>query len=296
MLMSGQVITVVAGLTYGKLTAVYIPPAVWGGYSLGFVAMTLLHGVFITPTLQSFKAALSQFTHQSVIAFYGRAVLLMYLTIGSLLALSAGLYLQNSIIGLVWIAATGQGIYQFGSTYLNATGQHQTYTLLQIGYAVGAVLAFIFIVVGFDNRTATGLWQAVLFVNTVLAVITIWPLLRTRLATGANSIELRRTYRQYVWPLLSLAFWGWLINYADRYLIRLYLTDADVGQYAMGYSLGSKLVWLVAPLLAFLSPQVLQLRANGQAPKKANQLIRSYLICYVGLAGAGCLLFYIGRD
>lgn len=300
MLMSGQMIMALAGLAYGKLTAVYIAPDVWGDYSLWFVAMTLLHGVFISPALQSFKAALSQFSCQPVIAFYGHLLLLMYLTIGPLLALSAGLYYQNPVFGLVWIAAVGQGIYQFSTTYLNASGQHRAYTLLHAGCAISTVLSFMFVVIGFNNRTATGLWQATLLVNTGLAIVAIWLLIYPNgvifsSAPGADSTELRRTYRQYVWPLVSLAFWGWLINYADRYLIRLYLTDADVGQYAMGYSLGSKLVWLAAPLLAFLSPHVLNLRTNGQTPEQANPILLSYLIRYVGLAGMGCLLFYVGR-
>ena len=300
MLISGQVIAALAGLVYGKLTAVYIQPAVWGDYSLWFVGMTLLHGVFITPTLQSLKAALGQFSHQSVIAFYGRVLLLIYLTIGPLLALLAGLYYQNSIVSLIWIAAIGQGVYQFGSIYLNALDRHRAYTLLQAGYAIGTVLAFILVAIGLNNRTVIGLWQAVTVVNSVLAVIAIWPLLRlggvvVSSAINTTTVALRRSYGQYVWPLLSLAFWGWLINYADRYLIHLYLPDTDVGYYAMGYSLGSKLLLLVAPLLAFLSPQIIRLRAAGQSPEQANALLLSYLIRYVGLAGIGCLLFYAGR-
>lgn len=300
-LMGGQIVTALVGLVHGKLTAVYIPPAIWGDYTLLFIGMTLLHGLFVTPTVQSFKAALAQFPQRQVVAFYGRALLLIYFTILLGLLFLAGVYYQNPIFGLIWIAAVGQGVYQFGHNYLNALGQHRNYTLLQAGYAIGTVLGFAFIVIGFNNRTVTGLWQAFALVNSSLAIVAIRWLARNygptfRLATRTDSTELRRSYKQYVWPLLSLAFWSWLINYADRYLIRLYLTDADVGQYAMGYSLGSKLLWLVAPLLAFLSPQVWHLRATGQSAETANRLIGQYLIRYVLLAGVGCLLFYGSRE
>lgn len=300
-LIGGQSITALAGLLHGKLTAVYIPPTIWGDYTLLFVGMTLLQGLFVAPTVQSFKAALAQFPPQRVVAFYGRMAGLIYGAIALLLTFLAGLYRQPLLFGLIWITAVGQGVYQFGHTYLNASGQHRNYALLQAGYAIGTVLGLAFIVIGLNDRTVTGLWLAFALVNSLLATATIGWFVRNdgptfRLATRTDSTDLRRRYKQYVGPLLSLAFWSWLINYADRYLIRLYLTDADVGQYAMGYSLGSKLLWLVAPLLAFLSPQVLHLRAAGQSSETANRLIGRYLIRYVLLAGVGCWLFYGSRE
>lgn len=299
-LLGGQTVAALAGLAYGKLTAVYISPAEWGDYSLLFVAMTLLHSLFITPTLQWFKAALAQFSPQQVIPFVCKTLGMIYISIGLLTAAIAGFYSQNPIFGLIWIAAVGQGIYQASSMYLNALGRHWSYVLLQAGYAFGAVILFGLIVLSFNQRTVSGLWQAVALGNVISAAVAIGYVIRTAKTDFAitipNPMALRRAYRQYVWPLLSLAFWGWLINYADRYLIHLYLTDADVGQYTMGYSLGSKLLLLVAPLLAFLSPQILRIRATNQSPETANLLIRHYLIRYLLLAGSGCLLFYAGRD
>jgi O-antigen/teichoic acid export membrane protein len=93
-----------------------------------------------------------------------------------------------------------------------------------------------------------------------------------------------------------MAVWAWVLNYADRYLLRLYLTDADVGQYTMGYSLGAKLLLLATPLLAFLSPQILALRRQNQAPSAANPLLLRYMWHYVVLAGLACLVFALSRD
>ena len=300
LLMSGQGVVALAGLAYGKLTAIYIPPAVWGDYSLLFVAMTLLQSLFITPTLQSFKAALVQFPKQQAVTFYGRLLLFIYLIL-LLPIFLLGIYYQRSIFSLIWLAALGQGIVQFGSNYLNALGQHRRYTLLQTGYSIATLIGFGFIVVALEQRTVAGLWQVLLVVNVIWAAIAGWQLMGDnkdvfRSAATTDLSELRQACKRYVWPLLSLALWGWLINYADRYLIRFYLTDADVGQYTMGYSLGSKLLLVIAPVLSFLSPQILRLRATGESSETANQLIWPYLFYYVLLAGTGCLIFYLGRE
>ncbi|GAB4044448.1 hypothetical protein GCM10028774_63840 [Spirosoma jeollabukense] len=289
-------------LIYGKLTAVYILPAEWGDYSLLFAAMTLSHSFLVTPTIQSFKVAFARFSHRQTIRFYCRILLLIYLTILPTVALVAGLYYQNPIFGLVWLAAFGQGIYQFGNSYLNVSGQHRRYVLIQIGYAASNVLIFLVFIVGFRQQTSVGLWQSLTLLNSLFALLAYWQLIqaiRTHESLSEITVdwsELINSFRQYAGPLLSLAFWGWINNYADRYLLRLYLTDADVGQYVMGYSLGSKLLILVAPLLTFLSPQVLELRAAGQPSVTANPLILRYLGRYGALAGTGCLLFYLNHD
>lgn len=298
-LISGQVITALAGLSYGKLTSVYVSPGVWGEYSLLMAAVTLLHGLFVTPTLQSFKAALAHFPRQLVCTFYGLALLLMYSAAGLVLVVWASDH--KLIISLIWIATVGQGFYQLGGSYRNALGQHRRYAVLQTGYAIGTVLGFALVVIGFQESSVTGLWLVTALVNIGIVIVSNWQFARCsdRSMNGITFAHLNpliHAYRQYVWPLLSLAFWTWLINYADRYLIQLYWTDADVGQYAMGYSLGAKLVLLVAPLLAFLSPQLIQLRVAGQSSQTANGLIYNYLIGYLLVAGIGCLVYYVNRE
>ncbi|CAN5349659.1 hypothetical protein BH09BAC4_BH09BAC4_31670 [soil metagenome] len=302
MLVVGQMVSALMALIYGKLTAVYIPPAEWGDYSLLFAIMTLLHGFFVTPAIQSFKVAFARFSRAQTIRFYRRILLLIYLTILPTVALLAGLYYQNPIFGLVWLAAFGQGMYQLGNDYLNISGQHRRYVLIQIGYATSNVLLLFVLVVGLKQQTSVGLWQSLTLLNSLFAVLAYCQLVRaihTHESLSETAIdwhELTKSFKQYVGPLLSLAFWGWISNYADRYLLRLYLTDADVGQYVMGYSLGSKLLILVAPLLTFLSPQVLKLRAAERPSSAANPLLLRYLFRYVVLAGAGCFLFYLNRD
>lgn len=298
--MIGQIITALAGLVYGKLTAVYISPAVWGDYSLGIVALTLVHGLFIAPAIQSFKAALGQFSPAQAITFYSQRIATTYLML-AVPVLLAGLYAQKAIVGLVWIAAVGQGFYQLGSSYLNATNQHRLYAFIQAGYAIGTLLVFICLVFAIDQPTTIGLWQTLALVNVIGAIASIsQPGFASETAVCLiplrHSTELSQAYRQYVWPLFSLALWNWIINYADRYLIRFFLTDADVGYYSMGYSLGSKLLLVVAPLLAFLSPQILQLRSSGQPSEMANVLIYRYLLHYVLIAGVGCIGYYLSYD
>ncbi|QJD77443.1 lipopolysaccharide biosynthesis protein [Spirosoma rhododendri] len=298
-LLSGQGLSAGLSLLYGKLTALYISPDVWGEYSLLLVAVTFVHSLLVSPTIQSFKSALGQFSHPSAIRFYGQVAGLIYLLVMPLVALLAGLYYQNPVFGLIWLVAVGQGLYQAGADYRNALGQHRQFTRLQVGYAAGALVSFGVVVVGLQHYTSIALWQSAALVNGLFAVLSITPLTRQVRPVQnpfPDRIQLFRAYQRYVTPLLSMAVWAWVLNYADRYLIRLYLTDADVGQYSMGYSLGAKLLLFASPLLAFLSPQVLSLRTQNQPPSTANPLLLRYVRPYLGLAGIACLLFFLSRN
>ncbi|GAB4021419.1 lipopolysaccharide biosynthesis protein [Spirosoma koreense] len=300
-LTSGQAVSALAGLVYGKLTALYIRPDVWGAYSLLFAGLTLFQGLCLAPTVQAFKVALTQFPHRQTIRFYGWLLMVIYGVGAPLLGLAAAFCCPNTYVGLIWLATIGQGVCQLGWSYLNATGRHKHYALMQMGYALGTVAGFVGIVLVLADHSITGLWLAAASTNIGFAFLSTWYLSRKckeetyEPTANADFSALWRTYHQYMYPLISLAFWGWLINYADRYLIRLFMTETDVGQYAMAYSLGAKLVLLVGPVLAFLSPKVLRLRATGQPAEQANALIRPYLIRYGWLAGIGCLTFFIGH-
>lgn len=298
-LVSGQGLSAGLGLVYGKLTALYMSPLVWGEYSLLLAGMTFVHSLLISPTIQSFKSALGQFPHSSAIRFYGQVAGLIYLIAMPFVALLAGLYYQNPLFGLVWLAAVGQGLYQACNDYHNALGQHRQFARQQVGYALGTLLSFGLLVVGAGQYTATGLWQSTALVNIVFAALSVAPLVqlaRRSPRPPSDRPQLIRAYRSYVTPLLGMAVWAWVLNYADRYLIRLYLTDADVGQYAMGYSLGAKLLLLSTPLLAFLSPQVLAFRTNRLPSSAANPLLLRYVRYYLPGAGIACLAFALGRN
>ncbi|GAB4001645.1 hypothetical protein GCM10028807_58310 [Spirosoma daeguense] len=299
-LVSGQAVAALANVGFGKLAALYISPTEWGNYSLLAAFMMLLHGLLVTPTIQSFKASLLAGKSVAIINFYSHLLGIVYsllLPVFIILTLKHGAHV---VWLFVWLTVVGQGIYTFSNDYLNLNAQHKTYSRLMVFYACGNLVFFGLIVLVGNEPTALGLWKMLALHNGLFALLSICkskrfnPDFQFRIQSITNwfSPKLLRSYRHYVWPLMSLAGVNWLIQYADRYLIKLYLTDADVGQYAVGYSLGSKVLLMVAPLIAFLSPTVFQLKANGRPAQEAIDFLLIYLKRYA-LVGVGlCACFF----
>ncbi|QIP16238.1 hypothetical protein G8759_28145 [Spirosoma aureum] len=299
-LMSGQGLVALANLMYGKAVALYISPIEWGKYSVLLAVMLLFHSLMVTPTIQSFKAELTSSDYRLVVNFYGRILGVIYIGVFALMAIGAIIYTQNIIWVLVWIAFVAQGLYSLSNDSLNFTGKHKTYSLLLIGYAFFNLLLFGIVVWGFGQNKAINLWQILALLNGVFAVVSVWQSIRLingfRFDNQAFSdwfpAELLRKYQCYIWPLVSLAVWGWLINYADRYLISFYMTDADIGQYTLGYGIGSKMLLVVAPLIALLTPLIFQLKADSKPSKEVDKLLWHYLKRYILIASGLCIVFW----
>ncbi|MEZ0610033.1 hypothetical protein ACAW74_16060 [Fibrella sp. WM1] len=269
-LLSGQLLNAGSGLLLGKAIALYVPAAVFGAYSLGFAATTLGHSLLIAPVLQALKTAQAQYGWAAVFPSYCRVLLGIY----GLMAIGAALY--GSLTGnvpdaaLMLLALVGQGFYAARGEYLNLQGRFNTYSLVQAAYGLVNLLLFIGLVVGMGVRSVTGLWLVLALLNGLFATL-VWRLnLSMTPVVDEATFEpvpsapaLMKALCTYAMPLVGLAVWSWLINYADRYLIGYYLTRADVGIYSVGYGLGAKMTLLVSPFMIHLSSRLYRLRGEG---------------------------------
>lgn len=304
LLLIGQVVAALVGLVYGKLTALYIPPAELGAYNLWYAGMMFLFSLLISPVVQSFKASLATQELARSLPLHGGVLLISYsVVLLSLLGIIGGAG-NYQIALLVWVASVGQCLYALGNDFLIARGRYKTFTVLQIGYALGNVLLFVLINVQWKWQSMAGLWWALAILNAVFASLSfrhLWATAQVNfMAAGTWSIrrygpELQ-AIRQYALPLAGMAFWAWLLNYADRYLIRYYLTDDAVGYYTMGYGVGSKLLLLSTPFVTHLTGIAIRQRKAGESVKTLSQMQRKYVLLYVGVASLACLTLYVGQD
>jgi O-antigen/teichoic acid export membrane protein len=301
LLLSGQVIAAALGLLLGKATAIYIEPDELGKYNLAFSGLNLAHVLLVVPILQSFKASQTQVGVRPAFTYYWR--LLVYVYGATLLALWVSGYVldQVGLTLLIGVAAVGQGVYAGSTDFLNLSGRRRLYTALQIGYAAVNLLLFGLLVVLCQQSSAVALWGCLALTNGCFALLTFSLAIPIAQSTDAPDTPSAAgptwdSFVQYATPLIRLAAWGWVLNYGDRYIIGLYLTEADVGQYSVGYSLGAKLVILVAPFVAHSTQQIYAMRAGGASIHATWPAQRNYLIAYTTIALCLCTGYYLLRN
>ncbi len=288
----------IAGLILGKAIALYIPPTELGDYNLLLSGLNLAHVVLIVPILQAFKTDQAQLGIRAAFPFYSRLIGLAYVLCAGALLVFGYVYDQFLPALLISAAGIGQGLYSGSIDYLNLNGKHRFYTAIQLSYSIGNLLLFALVVINYHQSTSLGLWLCLALSNVIFAGIGLTYSYKLIPATRLNVPDLPTfaTFWRYAFPLIALALWGWVINYGDRYLISLYLSEADVGQYSVGYGLGAKLVILVSPFVVHSTRQVYALRA-ANVPTKAVWLVqRKYLFTYAALAGSACVAYLLLRD
>jgi len=299
-LVSSQMITALIALLLGKATALCIAPDEMGRYNLAYVAMSFFHSLLIVPTISAFKAHLIGGNPAPTISFYGCCLLAIYGIALTITGILSWMLNQPSLL-LIGLVGVGQGFYALGKEYLTINALHRVYSRVQIAYITFNLLVLCIFTVGFNWRTATDLWWIALLLNASFALITLsytkpticeFQLSIKPPAAGITNDQIKR-YRKYATPLLNLALWSALANYADRYLIKFFMTDADVGQYAVAYSVGSKVVLLVAPLITYLTPAIYQMSAQEASDDLIDAELMRYLRYYGLIAGCCCLTFLL---
>ena len=304
LLLVGQAAAALLGLVYGKLTALYISPDELGAYNLWYAALMFLFTLLISPVVQSFKASLGTLALPQSLSTHGSVLLISYGALLVLLLGVMGIMGSQYLLLVVWVASVGQCLYALGNDFLVVRGNYKTFTAIQISYALGNVLLFVLINVLWAWQRMAGLWWALAILNALFAGLSfrhLWIAARPdRWTIDADLTMLTAARLRSIWhyalPLAGMAFWAWLLNYADRYLIRYYLTDAAVGYYAMAYSLGSKLLLLSTPFVTHLTGAAIRQRKEGASGETMRSLHRRYVLLYTSAASMACLALYIGQD
>jgi O-antigen/teichoic acid export membrane protein len=89
-----------------------------------------------------------------------------------------------------------------------------------------------------------------------------WPLLGEALAFGL--------------PLVPHAFAGWLIGYADRYVLQIFRTSAEVGLYSLAYSIGMGMSVIAMAVNMAWVPTFYDLASSEDGAKKLPRLTTVY--------------------
>jgi O-antigen/teichoic acid export membrane protein len=92
-----------------------------------------------------------------------------------------------------------------------------------------------------------------------------------------------REYLNYGLPLVPGSLSSWVVNSSDRYLIALFLGAAAVGYYSPGYTAGTTIAMISAPL-ATLLPAVLSKHYDENNIADIRTILSYSLKYYIGIA------------
>ncbi|MBO0934968.1 polysaccharide biosynthesis C-terminal domain-containing protein [Fibrella sp. HMF5335] len=295
-----QGISVGAGVAYGKLTALFVTPAVLGAYNLQLATTMLLHGIVVSPTIQAYMSALQQYPPARAKRFYVIVLAVVY----SVALLGTALYAaahQVWLLGLLmWLSTCLQGVYLLNSGYFTAYGHIRKLALMQALSPLANLILLVTLISSGFPVTTPALWVCVVLLNGLLWLVSVYATRRFHVAPVLSpqppAHSLAGHLRRYALPLFTQAIFSWLTNYVDKYIVGLLLTEAAVGYYSAGYSMGARVAMLGAPLVTRLTVSVYALRRASEPPRAALPVLKKSLLFLWLMGGGVVVLLFIFSD
>jgi len=300
----GQLLSVFILIISGKIIAIYIAPEVFGHYNLLLGAFTLASNLLFMPLIQSYRFSLQNHDQQRVTSFY---ITLIYIC-NCLISVSAGLafaagYISATAAVIFAAYAFVQSIQNIVLVYLNLKAQHKSYAIsLIILNLTNLVLLFLLAIC---LRMAS--MEVLLFVLLISNALSVsFGFLKAKNQYGFHlkisrewkrEKELIRELMQYVKPLIGLALLNWLNTQADRFILSAQLSVTEVGYYAAGYGLGSKIfLTLVGPMQLYLQPIIFNIKSQNAHPSVGQQATTKAFIGYAAIGLTLCAIIFFMRN
>jgi O-antigen/teichoic acid export membrane protein len=167
---------------------------------------------------------------------------------------------------------------------LRARMQVKTYSLFVVWEEMNRLgLGVLLATVG-QLGVAGILWGSLL--GTAIVLPFLWRIvLRDTAVIGPVSLSLLRELASYGIPLTMAQLMGWVVNYSDRYQIKLFYTTAEVGMYAAAYALAHHSITFLSTLFRLSSGPLLfnawETRGKEASMNLLNSVTRLYLLIAV---------------
>lgn len=102
---------------------------------------------------------------------------------------------------------------------------------------------------------------------------------------------------KYGYPLIGVSITSWILNVSDRYIIKLFYTNSEVGVYSYSYTIANSIIMLVIQFIMLGAyPNIVSTWEN-KGKKDTIELIKKYLNIYLLIIIPMCFGFItLGKD
>lgn len=203
---------------------------------------------------------------------------------GPLTALIFGDASHAGLLRLVALTILCEGFEVLLVSYARVHDRASLFARVMVARFVLLAAASVFFLVVLD-RGLTGLMEAALLTSVLFAAMGLF-IMRRVLTIRVDWPVLRQMLR-FSLPLAPAQALSMVLVYADRYFIQRYRGEAEVGLYALGYSLAMVLNLVVQAVHLAWVPQMYQISKGADANAQFRRLLNYYAMA---LAAGGLLL------
>ena len=281
---------------------------IFGGF-ISFVSILVLTYIFDERELGRYNLILGAINvitslstlwlSQSILRFYNKKNQIGFVFILTLLCIALSLVVysllsiitnyQNSIWVFIYIAMLV--LYNILDALFRKARKLENYVALELSFSIGKVFPMLIIYKIIPNYNC-------IFISSSLAImLLLFIILIKEKETIIKAkytfdfIEFRK-YIKYGLPLAGLSISNWFLSSSDRYIIKYYESEAQVGVYSMNYSLANSIYMMFCLILInAMHPIIINEweKDKVRAIEIVSKTVEYYFLLMIPLTFYGCL-------
>ena len=285
-----KIITAVLGIVFLSVETKLLSTSDVGDYSLVSGFISVLVSVMISWVGSSslryfdkYKDRLSVFnTTVFVLQMLCTAIVLMIVGISSVVMTNIPV---KEYLLLTFALALMRSVYEVQEKMFRVNGKYAYYSMATIGQGVMNLVVMIVCARIFQWKAASIFMAAILSTAAFDILAIIMGKSYQEIKFSKYSKALTRTFLDYGVPMVGV--WGisWVLNYADRYIIRIFNTASEVGIYTTAYTVAESSlgICISSITLAFFPALVRKWNAGGRedATDYVNRIINYYCLLMI---------------
>ena len=274
----------------------------FGVYSLSFSTYTLISQLLIGWVSQSiirfYKEKDNKKLANSIYTFHIIASFILILIFNLIIFLSNLDYDLKLLYVIFTIIYFFESFILITNTILRSKNDSKQYSknVVLNGFLKIFSLLILYYIVGIKVVTVIAIS---LLVSEVIQTIylTYKYKLHNYISIKMTDVKLLLEMFKYGYPLIGVSITSWILNVSDRYIIRIFYSNSEVGIYSYSYTIANSIIMLVMQFIMLGAyPNIIN-TWETKGKKDTIDLIKRYLNVYLFIIIPMCLGFVVlGKD
>lgn len=293
--------TIISGISGFFLIAILtksFDPISFGEYSLVIITVGLLNTVLISWMTQSIIRMYKKEHNTSLMLSTSTLMLLSILFI--YIILSSLIYVitdSKAILIAVGILFISESIFLYATSFLRALNNAKLYNMsLSSNWILKIVIVYLYLKYGVEN------------IFSVISVLSLPPLFigfsiviylfsKSYNKFDFFSKQIFKDFFKYGSSLIGLASMQWIMASSDRYILRIYNMDYELGIYSLGYSLSSNIYNVFITFLLLISyPLIIKAYDEGGKVSAESSIKTQYTFYLLIILPVSVGLTFLGKE
>lgn len=283
-----RIVFAVRSLLLLTLYSYLLVPEIYGKYSLIMGIINILLAVFIGWISSSTKRYYENYK-ENTISFFSNVLVLWFLMNIIMTVIIVFIFRYSEIVSInneyIYILLTliTISLVMIFENVIRASNLPGYYLFL-ISIQSLVQLGTFFLLANYLNGDISAIFISLIMSNFIFLFFSIKKVNALNSIDFLSTKDFRVKFFNYGFPMVGVWLVDWLLNLSDRFIIKLYFSNAFVGIYDINYKIASNTIGIFAPTIIMAIFPLMLKSWNNKNEKNVSKLLSHGILLYLTVA------------